>query len=122
MHARKFLKALFQGRPDAPWVGYIPVVLVLAIFTLMGLEDGGLVGVLHFIALLVIAVLQLRYRTLAGWMLLLGMCLWYGVEVALSTDQVHDQYGEYVFFMACGFLPALALIVWRPRLTTRRNY
>ncbi|PYY09152.1 MAG: hypothetical protein DMG61_23285 [Acidobacteria bacterium] len=114
---REILKALFVRRSDAPWYGYVPVLIVVAFFTLLGLEDEGVVGVLHFIILFVIGLLQLRYRTLAGWGLLFSLCLIYGAMVLATPDWQHI--GESVFFAACGFVPAAVLFVGRPRNVRR---
>lgn len=105
-----FLLRLFNPRPDAPWVGYLPVLVVTALFTLYGLHDE---IPWHFLALLVVCILQLAYRTLAGWGLLLGLCVAYGI--ALLVHPGRNAWGEYAFFAICGFLPAVALLVWRPR-------
>src|SRR3954469_12066041 len=112
MNLRAVLKTFFRVRPDAPRIGYVPVLIVVVFFTLMGLEDEGFIGMLHFVGLFVIVVLQLRYRTLAGWLLLFGLCVVYGVAVIVTPDRQHV--GEWAFFVACGFLPATALYIWRP--------
>lgn len=116
MATREILRQLFRRRPEAPWVGYVPATIVAGLFTLMGLHDG---LPLLMIAALLLCVVQLYCRTLAGWLILLGVYVLYGIEVAIRTP-ILGEYGEYVFFMACGFLPALALIAWRPRLTRWR--
>ncbi len=108
------LGQLFRRRHDTSWKGYVPVTIVAALFTLMGLHDG---LPLLMIAILLVSVLQLYFRTFAGWLLLLAVCLWYGVEVTMSPPIRYD--GEWVFFMLCGFLPAIALVVWRPRLAAK---
>ena len=111
------MTSLFKSRPDAPWYGYLPMLMVVVFFTLMGLEDEGILGVLHFIILSVLLVLQIRYRTLAGWGLMLILCLAYGVAVLLTPDW-HNK-GEWLFFVACGFIPAAVLFIGRPPGTFR---
>ena len=103
-------RELFNPRRDTSWIGYVPVLIVTALFTLYGLHDE---VPWHFFALLLICILQLKYRTLAGWGLLLGLCAAYGIAVLLHPDR--NAWGEYAFFALCGFVPAAALLVWRPR-------
>lgn len=111
-----FWSELFRARRDAPWVGYVPVLIATGLFTLYGLHDE---IPWHFIILFVLCVLQLRYRTLAGWGLLFGLCLIYGVAVLVIPDR--NAWGEYIFFALCGLVPAAALLMWRPRPLFRRS-
>ena len=108
----KILRALFARRPDAPWFGYVPVLVVVGFFTSLGVHEGVL-GVLHFIILFVVALLQLRYRTFAGWILFFNLFVIYGLIVLINPDSGHI--GEYVLFAACGFVPAAVLLIGRPR-------
>jgi hypothetical protein len=105
-------RQIFKRRADVTWAGYVPLLIVIGFFTLLGLHDG-IVGVLPLIALFAICVLQLRYRTLAGWGLLFGLSVLYGVMVLVSGKQ--GNRGEYVFFAACGFVPAAGLFLSYPR-------
>ena len=95
------------------------MLMVVVFFAVMGLEDEGIFGVLHFIILSVLLVLQIRYRTLAGWGLMLILSLAYGVAVLLNPDW-HNR-GEWLFFVACGFIPAAVLFVGRPPGVFRGN-
>jgi hypothetical protein len=110
---RTIASHLFRRRPEASWGAYVPVTFVVALFTLMGLHDG---PVPHFFALLALCLFQFWYRSLAGWFVLFAACIAYGVAVAASVDQLHGQYGEYIFFMACGFVPAAVLLMGYPRI------
>jgi hypothetical protein len=114
------VRTLFVRRSDAPWQGYVPVLLVIGFFTLLGLDDEGVVGMLPYIILLVIAALQLYYRTLAGWLLLFACCLGYGTLILVSGDR--NAIGEWLFFAACGFVPAIALFFARPRGITSSGW
>lgn len=103
-------RELFKPRRDAPWIGYVPVLLVTALFTLYGLDDQ---IPWHFFALLVVCLLQLRYRTLAGWILLFVLCMTYGIAILITPAK--NAWGEYAFFALCGLIPAAALLICRPR-------
>jgi hypothetical protein len=95
-----FGRELFRARRDAPWIGYVPVLIVTGLFTLYGVHDE---MPWHFLVLLVVCVLQLRYRTLAGWGLLFGLCVVYGFAVLAKPDR--NALGEWVFFALCGVVP-----------------
>jgi len=110
---RTLLRVLFGRRADSPWYGYVPVLFALVFFFLLGFEDEGWLGMLPYISLIVVSALQLWYRSLVGWLVLLAACIFYGVFVALSPDP--RQSGEWIFFMACGVIPAIILLVGRPR-------
>jgi len=119
MTTKRIALELFRSRPEASFIGYIPVFIVVVLFTLMGLSDEGFVGMLHFFALLIICIAQLKFRTLAGWLLLLGVSAWYTFDVILHPGNAHGQWLDYVVFTACGAIPAIALLIFRPRLKTR---
>ena len=110
---RTAFRVFFRRRADSPWYGYVPVLFVLVFFFLMGFEDEGWPGMLPYIFLIVVSALQLWYRSLVGWLLLLAACIVYGVLVAQSPDP--RQNGEWMFFMACGFIPAIVLLLGPPR-------
>ena len=117
MNVRRFGSELFRPQPEASFLAYIPVAFVIFVFGLMGLEDGDVLGtLLPYGLLFLLAVVQLKFRTLIGWTLLLAASLWYALEVAIHPESVYGHYGEYVFFIACGLVPALFLFYYRPRL------
>lgn len=103
-------RELFKRRRDAPWIGYTPVLIVTALFSLYGLHDD---IPWHLIGLFVVCVLQLRYRTLAGWGFLFALCVTYGVAVLVTPDR--NNLGESAIFAACAFVPAAALLMSYPR-------
>ena len=114
MNIRRFGSKLFRPRPEASFLGYIPVAIVIFLFGLMGLEDGGVLGaLLPYGLLFLLAIAQLKFRTLIGWALLLAASLWYALEVAIHPEAV------YVFFIACGLVPAAFLFYYRPQLKGR---
>jgi hypothetical protein len=102
MNVRRLGHELFRPRPKASYVGYIPISLVILFFGLMGLEDGGLMGaLLPYGLLFLLAIVQLKFRTLLGWILLLTASLWYALEVVIHPEAVYGHYGEYAFFLSC---------------------
>lgn len=116
----EILRTVFRPRPEAPWHGYVPVLFVVGFFVLLGIGDEGFLGVLHFIALFVIAALQVLYRTLAGWVLLFVGCVLYGVVVLFTPDAGHP--GEWLLFAGCGFVPAIALLLGHPFRAILRSH
>jgi hypothetical protein len=66
--------------------------------------------------LFLLASIQLKFRTLAGWIMLLAASVWYAVKVAINPGSAFGHYGEYAFFIACGLVPAAFLLLFRPRL------
>jgi len=83
----------------------------------MGLEEVGILGaLLPYGLLLLLAIVQLKFRTLLGWILLLTESLWYALEVVIHPEAVYGHYGEYALFLACGLVPAAFLFYYRPRL------
>lgn len=103
-------RELFKPRRHAPWLGYVLVLIVTSLFALYGLHDE---IPWHFIALFVVCILQLRYRTLAGWGFLFALCVTYGIAVLITPDR--NNWGESAFFAACGLVPAAALFMSYPR-------
>jgi hypothetical protein len=120
MTVRSLGPQLFRPRPEASFLAYIPVAIVISLFGLFALEDGGVLGaLLPYGLLFLVSVLQLKFRTLIGWTLLLAASLWYALEVAIHPEAVYGHYGEYVFFIACGLVPAAFLVYYRPRFKGR---
>jgi hypothetical protein len=89
--------------------------VIFGFFGLLATEDGGWIGTLPYAALLIISLLQLRFRTLAGWLLLLAAFVGYALVVAFNPEASFGHYGEYAFFIACGAVPAVILLIFRPR-------
>jgi hypothetical protein len=117
MNVRRFGPELFRPRPEASFLPYIPVAIVIFLFGVLGLEDGDVLGaLLPYGLLFLLAIVQLKFRTLIGWILLLAASLWYALEVAIHPEAVYGRYGEYAFFLACGLVPAAFLVYFRPRL------
>lgn len=116
MNVRRFGSELFRSRPEASFLAYIAVAIVIFLFGLMGLEDGGILSaLLPYGLLFLLAIAQLKFRTLIGWILLLAACLYYAAAVAIHPSYVYGHYGEYAFFLACGLVPAAFLVYFRPR-------
>jgi len=103
---------LFRRRQEASFVGYIPTVLVVVFFGLYALHEG-FVETVPYLALLAICLIQFRFRTLGGWLFFLIISIWYALEVAFDLKSA-SGYGEYVFFIACGAVPALFLLLSCP--------
>jgi hypothetical protein len=121
MKIRAVVSELFRKRPEASFLAYIPVAIIILLFGLFGLEDGGVLGaLLPYGLLFLLAVLQLKFRTLIGWIVLLAASLCYAAEVAIHPSYAYGHYGEYVFFLACGLVPAVFLLLFRPRLKHTR--
>jgi len=119
MNVRRFGQELLRPRPDASFLAYIPVAIVCLLFGLMGMEESDAWGLLPYGLLFLLAIIQLKFRTLIGWGLLLAASLSYALEVAIHPEDVYGHYGEYVFFMACGLVPAAFLVYYRPWLKRR---
>src|SRR5512140_3734934 len=101
MNVCRLGQELFRPRPEASFLAYIPVAIVIFLFGLMGLEDGGILGaLLPYGLLFLLAIAQLKFRTLIGWILLLAAFLCYAGVVAIHPSYVYGHYGEYAFFIA----------------------
>jgi hypothetical protein len=117
MNVRRFGPELFRPLPEASFLAYIPVAIGIFLFGLFGLEDGDVLGaLLPYGLLFLLAIVQLKFRTLIGWTLLLAASLWYALEVAIHPEGIYGHHGEYVFFIACGLVPTAFLFYFRPRL------
>jgi hypothetical protein len=112
MTARLVAWALLKPHPEVHWAGYIPVLIVASLFGLMAIHEGILMA-WPYVLIQLVCVLQLKYRTLAGWLLLLILCAVYAIDVLVHPDT--NNITEYAFFAICGLLPAAALFISRPR-------
>jgi len=120
MNVRRFGPELFRPRPEASFLPYIPVAIVIFLFGLIGLEDGGVLGaLLPYGLLFLLAIVQLKFRTLIGWILLLAAFLFYSTFLAFHPGERWDDNGEYAFFLACGLVPVAFLLLFRPRFDRR---
>ena len=117
MNVRRFGSELFRPRSEASFLPYIPVAMVIFLFGLIGLEDGDILGaLLPYGLLFLLAILQLKFRTLIGWILLLAAFLSYAVLLAFHSGERWDNYGEFAFFLTCSLVPSAFLVYFRPRL------
>jgi hypothetical protein len=117
MNVRRLGPELFRPRPEASFLPYIPVAIVNFLFGVLGLEDGDVLGaLLPYGLLFLLAIVQLKFRTFIGWILLLAAFLFYSTFLAFHPGERWDDYGEYAFFLACGLVPAAFLVYFRPRL------
>jgi hypothetical protein len=119
MTAKHMATELFRRRLDASRTGYFVALSVIVFFILLG-HDEPLTEMLPYYAVLLICIFQLGLRTLAGWLFLLALSGWYALDVATHPGHVDDK-AEYAFLIACGAIPALALLVFRPRTQRVRN-
>ena len=117
MTLQNLLMAVVRRRPSAVCWAYLPIALVSAFFALYGYGDGGFSAACPFLLLLLVCVLQSVYPTFLGWALLVGLSLVYTVAVAFSPE--NGTRGDYIFFLLCGAVPAIFLLLLRP--TTRDN-
>jgi len=115
------LSVLFHSRRDASWKAYFPIFIVLSSFVVIGILNRGVFKELYLIALLAISLTQIRYRTLAGWIVLLACSLAYtGVAVYqllivfLNSATRINVRAYSVLFLVCGVSSALALVAYRP--------
>ena len=76
-------------------------------------EEGGSLGMIPYAVLFAICIVQMKYKTLLGWFLVLTPCAAYALAVAL-TPPAHGEWGEYAVFMSAGLLPAIALGIGHP--------
>ena len=121
MNTGGILSVLFHSRRAASWKAYLPVLIVLSSFVVIGIMNRGVFKDLYLIALLVISIAQIRYRTLAGWILLLSSSLLYTAIAAyqvlivfLNSATEINARAYSVLFVVCGFASALALLAFRP--------
>lgn len=100
------VEGLFRFRPEASWKGYLPLIIIPPLLVSDTFE---------MIALTTIALVLIRYRTLAGWLLLLGWSLRYSALATISVA-IMSLDGYNLIIVACGLLPSITLIACRPRL------
>ena len=112
MNILHFVRKLFSARPNAPWTGYVFPALVSLLFGLGAFDDDGLTGTLPYAAILLICVIQLRYRTVIGWVTVIVSCVAYTVAVAFHPG--NGPTNEYVFFLLMGLVPLASLIGAHP--------
>jgi hypothetical protein len=105
----------FKRRPDAPRTGYIAALIVIGLFILAG-HDEPLKGLWPYFILLLLCVVQLFVRTIAGWLSLIVLSSWYAIDVAVHPARLNGEYLDYVFFVACGAIPSILLWIFRPRV------
>jgi hypothetical protein len=112
---------LFGTRQNATWLGYIPILLVLTGFVVLGVINRGLLRELYLVVLLLIAAIQVRFRTLIGWIVLLTCAIAYSVvalyQVALVLISGTTANNAQIFsllLLACGVTSATALFFSRP--------
>ncbi len=108
----RIVSALFRAHRDAPWAVYIPVAVVSVLFGLWSTEDGRLIDTAPYAALLILSVVQMRYRTLLGWAALLLACVAYAVAVLVTPR--NGSLGEYFVFALAGLIPAVVLAIGYP--------
>ena len=95
----------------------MPLALVSAFFALYGYGDEGFSAACPFLLLLLVCVFQSFHPTVLGWALLFGLSSAYTLAVAFSPE--NGTGGEYIFFLLCGAVPAVFLLLLRP--TTKDN-
>jgi hypothetical protein len=117
MTAKQLASGLFGSRKEASGLAYVPTLLVIILFILMG-HDEPITGMIAYYVLLLVCLLQFRFRTLAGWLLLLGASCWYAADVAIHP-RLASGFGEYGLFIAFGAVPAITLLIFRPRLDAK---
>jgi hypothetical protein len=111
MNTSQIVTGLFCKRHNAPWIGYIAPALVSVFFGLWGFaEDGTVVTVWPYAALFAVCVIQIRYRTLIGWIAVLVPCIAYTLEIAISVQHPDD----YVFPFLIGLITSVPLVIGHP--------
>ncbi len=110
---------LFRARPEAPWACYLLPVLVSLWFALWGFGEEGFSGAWPYVVLLVICTIQIRYRTVIGWLLVLLPYVAYTVAVAASPR--NGPLNEYIVFLLTGLIPTAALAFCHPFRGHRMN-
>lgn len=122
MHTGGILSVLFHSRPEASWKAYLPIFIVLSSFVIIGILSRGMFKELYLVALLAISIAQIRYRTLAGWIVLLACSLAYTglavyqlflIVILNSATEINIR-AYSVLFLVCGLASALALLAYRP--------
>lgn len=102
-----------QKRPSAArWI-YLPAALVMIFFGLLGWGEEGVQAAGLYIVLLLVCLIQALYPTRLVWAVLFSLFSAYTVAVAMRPDSTAP--GEYVFFLMCGTLPAIALLCGWPK-------
>lgn len=117
MTLQDLLKSVVRKRPSAVRWAYLPIALVAAFFALYGYGDDGFLAACPFLLLLLVCLLQAAYPTFLGWALLLGLSVAYTMAVAFSPG--NGTRGDYIFFLLCGAVPAVFLLLLRP--TTKND-
>jgi hypothetical protein len=115
MKVQTLVSALFRKRPEASFVAYIPAGIVIFFFDLLAFEHSDILGLLLYGFLFLLAALQLKFRTLVGWILLLAAFLFYTITLALHPGTRWNNNWEYTFFLASGLAPVAFLLLFRPR-------
>ena len=98
--------------PGAPRWPYIFPALIALLFVGHAAEDAGWGGVLLYLGVVGLCIVQAIWPTFVGWAFLFAPLLAYGIAVALNPDS--GPRGEWVLFMSLGFVPAFALWLGRP--------
>jgi hypothetical protein len=115
MNNSQLVTVLFRARPNAPWAGYIMPALVSLLYVLGGLlEDGSFVGIWPHAVLLAICLIQVRYRTVIGWVAVLVPFIAYTVINAFIPEKVGVYADERVVFVLMGMIPSATLIAAHP--------
>jgi hypothetical protein len=102
------LRKLVERRSNKRrWV-YLGCAVVALLFGILaaGMEDDFL-GLIPYIALVAVCVIQFMRPTLFGWSVLIGAFVVYTVAVLFSSRQPPH---EFLVFLSVGGLPALALL------------
>jgi hypothetical protein len=108
----KILTASVKRLPRGYWWAYVPFAFVSAFFAVWGWGDGGFSAAWPYILLLGICLVQWIRPTCIVWILMFASSVFYAVAVAVTLR--NGPFGDYVFFFACGAIPAVALICARP--------
>jgi len=102
------LHKLFERRSNKRrWI-YLccAVVALLFGFLAAGMEDD-ILGLIPYVALVAVCVIQFLRPTLFGWSVLIGAFVVYTVAVLLSSRQPPH---EFLVFLSIGGIPCLALL------------
>ena len=65
-----------------------------------------------YAAIVMVCMIQIVYRTVIGWIVVLLPCIAYTIEIA--TNPHNGPTNEYVAFLLFGLIPAILLIVAHP--------